>query len=87
MQHLKFLLILMTFLATCNLYPQVDNDDTSIELEIHKSNLEEGNHFYYNHIAMFIGVSSLFEREETHFTLGADYKRYFSPESNFAVGI
>ncbi|GMR25098.1 MAG: hypothetical protein BMS9Abin39_0376 [Ignavibacteria bacterium] len=55
--------------------------------EIHKSNLEEENHFHYNHIAMFIGASSLFEREETHFTLGADYKRYFSPESNFAVGI
>ena len=53
----------------------------------HKINSEPENHFHYNHIAVFIGASSLFEREETHFTLGADYIRYFSPESNFAAGI
>ena len=55
--------------------------------ENHNSNLEDENHFYYNRVAIFTGASSLFEREETHFTLGADYIRYFSPESNFAAGI
>jgi len=28
-----------------------------------------------------------FKKKETHFTLGADYIRNFSPESRFAVGI
>ena len=55
--------------------------------ENHKSDLEEGNHFNYNHVALFIGASSLFERDATYFTLGADYIRYFSPESDFAAGI
>ena len=55
--------------------------------ENHKSNLEEENHFHYNHIAVFIGASSLFERDATYFTLGADYIRYFSHESDFAAGV
>jgi hypothetical protein len=55
--------------------------------EIHKTNSEEENHFHYNHFAVFAGASSLFEKNETHFTLGADYIRYFSPESNFAAGV
>ena len=55
--------------------------------ENHESNLEEENHFNYNHVAVFTGASSLFERDATYFTLGADYIRYFSPESDFAAGI
>ena len=55
--------------------------------ENHETSLDGENHFHYNHFALFVGASSLFEREETHFTLGADYVRYLSPESNFAVGI
>jgi hypothetical protein len=84
MQNLKILIILLTFFATCNLYSQVENDDTSIE---HETSLVGENHFHNNHIAVFIGASSLFERDATYFTLGADYIRYFSPESNFAAGI
>ena len=55
--------------------------------ENHKSNSEEENHFYYNRVAVFTGASSLFERDATYFTLGADYMRYFSPESDFAAGV
>jgi len=55
--------------------------------ENHETNLEGENHFHYNHIAVFIGASSLFERDATYFTLGADYIRYFSPKSKFAAGI
>jgi hypothetical protein len=79
MPYLKILLILITLLLTCNLYSQ-DNGD-------HNKLSEHEDHFHYNHIALFTGASSLFEREETHFTFGADYVRYFSPESNFAAGI
>ena len=79
MQHSKFFLVFITLLLTCNLYSQ-DEDE-------HNKFTELENHFHYNHFAVFAGASSLFEREETHFTLGADYIRYFSPESNFAVGI
>jgi hypothetical protein len=55
--------------------------------ENHNSNLEGGNHFNFNHIALFVGASSLFERDDTHFTLGVDYMRYFTPESDFSAGI
>jgi len=55
--------------------------------ESHNTNSKPEDHFYYNHFAVFAGASSLFEREETHFTLGADYIRFFSPESHFAAGI
>jgi len=72
------LIIITVLLLPFRFFAQIDNHETSLEGE---------NHFHYNHIAVFIGASSLFEREETHFTLGADYIRYFSPESNFAVGI
>lgn len=78
MLNTKYLLLLIALFATCNLYSQVVNDHTSIEHEAH---------FHYNHFAVFAGASSLFEREETHFTFGADYIRYFSPECDFAVGI
>ena len=78
MLNIKYLLVLIALFATCNLYSQDEGDDTSIEHE---------NHFQYNQIAVFTGASSLFEREETHFTLGADYMRYFSPESNFSAGV
>jgi hypothetical protein len=43
-------------------------------------------HFHYNHVAIFGGASSVFETNKTHLTLGADYIRYFSPESDFAAG-
>ena len=48
--------------------------------------LKGEDHFHYNHVAVFGGASSVFEKNGTHFTLGADYIRYFSPESDFAVG-
>jgi len=78
--NLKFvlLIIITVFLLPFRFFAQSEN---------HNSNLEEGNHFHYNHIAMFIGASSLFERDATYFTLGADYIRYFSPESDFAAGV
>ena len=79
MLNSKYLLILIALFATCNLYSQDEHDRN--EFVGHK------NHFHFNHFAVFAGASSLFEREETHITLGADYIRYFSPECNFAVGI
>ena len=75
----KYLLILIALFVTCNLYSQDEHDRN--EFVGHK------NHFHFNHFAVFAGASSLFEREETHISLGADYTRYFSPECNFAVGI
>ena len=78
--NLKFvlLIIITVFLLPFRFFAQSEN---------HKSNLEGENHFHYNHIAMFIGASSLFERDATYFTLGADYIRYFSPKSDFAAGV
>lgn len=76
MLNIKYLLVLIALFATCNLYSQDEGDDTSIEHE---------SHFHYNHFAVFTGASSLFQRDDTHFTLSLDYLRYFSPESNFGV--
>ena len=78
--NLKFvlLIIIALILLPFRFFAQSEN---------HKSNLEEEKHFHYNHVAVFIGASSLFERDATYFTLGADYIRYFSPESDFAVGV
>ena len=78
MLNIKYLLVLIALFATCNLYSQDEGDDTSIEHE---------SYFHYNHFAVFTGASSLFERDDTHFTLGLDYLRYFSPESNFGAGV
>ncbi len=75
---LVLLIIITVLLLPFRFFAQSEN---------HNSNLEEGNHFNYNHVAVFIGASSLFERDATYFTLGADYIRYFSPESDFAVGV
>jgi len=72
------LIIITVLLLPFKIFAQTEN---------HRSDLEEGNHFNYNHVALFIGASSLFERDATYFTLGADYIRYFSPESDFAVGV
>jgi hypothetical protein len=72
------LMISVILLLPNNFFAQSEN---------HKSNFEEGEHFYYNHFALFVGASSLFERDDTHFTLGLDYLRYFSPESNFGAGV
>ncbi len=55
--------------------------------ENHETNLVGENHFHYNHLALFSGASTLFEGNQTSFTFGADYIRYFSPESKFAAGI
>jgi hypothetical protein len=71
-------MIIIILLLPNNFFTQSEND---------KSKLEEDNHFYYNHFALFVGASSLFERDDTHLTLGLDYVRYFSPESDFAVGV
>jgi len=79
MQHLKFLVVFITLLLNCNLYSQ-DEDE-------HNKFTELESHFHYNHFALFGGASTLFEGNQTSFTLGADYIRYFSPESNFALGI
>ncbi len=77
---MKFiLLIIMTLiLLQFTLFSQSEN---------HKINSEPEDHFHYNHFALFVGASTLFERDQTSFTLGADYIRYFSPESDFAVGV
>jgi hypothetical protein len=71
-------MICVILLLPNNYYAQSENHETSLVGE---------NHFNYNNIALFIGASSMFEKEETHFTLGADYMRYFSPESNFSAGV
>ena len=78
--NLKFvlLIILSVLLLPFRFFAQNENPVTSVVVE---------NHFYYNHVAMFIGASSLFERDATYFTLGVDYIRYFSPESDFAAGV
>jgi len=57
------------------------------QTENHETILEGENHFHYNHFALFGGASTLFEGNHTSFTVGADYIRYFSPESKFSVGI
>ncbi|MGB5850158.1 MAG: hypothetical protein WBH40_16845, partial [Ignavibacteriaceae bacterium] len=74
----SIVLISVIFLLPFYLFAQDENHETSLEGE---------DHFHYNQIALFTGASTLFERDETHFTLGADYIRYFSPESNFAAGV
>ena len=71
-------MICVLFLLPNNFFAQSENHETSLVGE---------NHFNYNHIALFVGASTLFERDHTSFTLGADYIRFFSPESNFAAGI
>ena len=71
-------MICVILLLPNNFYAQSEN---------HKINSETEDHFNYNHIALFVGASTLFERDHTSFTLGADYIRFFSPESNFAAGI
>ncbi len=40
--------------------------------ENHKINSEPEDHFRYNHFALFVGASTLFERDQTSFTLGAE---------------
>jgi len=53
----------------------------------HETNLEGEHHFHHNHVALFTGASTILKEDNTNFTLGVDYTRYFSPECNFAVGI
>lgn len=72
------LLIIISILPLNNLFPQAAIDEINSETE---------NHFHYNNFAIFTGASSLFKKNETHFTLGADFIRNFSPESNFSAGI
>ena len=72
------LIISIIILLSFGFFAQSENHETSLDGE---------NHFHYNHFALFGGASTLFEGNQTSFTLGADYVRYFSPESNFAVGI
>ena len=71
------LIITITLLLSINLFAQNENRNHS----------EHRDHFHYNNIALFVGASTLFERDHTNFTLGGDYLRYFSPESNFGAGI
>ena len=72
------LIISLILLLPNNFFAQSENN---------KNNSEPEDHFHYNHFALFVGASTLFERDHTSFTLGADYIRYFSPESNFAAGV
>jgi len=75
----KYIVVLsMIFLMSLCLFAQNEN---------HQASTEEDGHFLYNQIALFVGASTLFERDQTSFTLGVDYVRYFSPESNFAAGV
>ena len=72
------LLIIISILPLNNLFPQAAIDEINSETE---------NHFHYNNFAIFTGASTLLQKKETHFTLGADFIRRFSPESNFSAGI
>jgi len=65
-------------LLSTNMFAQSENKKIDSEPE---------EKFYYNHFALFVGASTIFERDNTNFTLGADYVRYFSPESDLAAGI
>ena len=69
-----YLIILLPFY----IFPQIGSKGREHKVE---------HDFHYNHVAIFVGASSVFEKSGTHFTLGADYIRYFSPESDFAVGV
>jgi len=71
------LIITVILFFSINLFAQNENSNNS----------ESENHFHYNQFALFTGASTLFEKDKTHFTLGLDYLRYFSPESNFGAGI
>jgi hypothetical protein len=42
---------------------------------------------HWNHIAVFDGATSKFEKEGTHFTLGLDYIRKFPPSGRWAISI
>jgi hypothetical protein len=77
---MKKIIIVLSVIFLLPFYLCSQNDN-------HKTNSKEESHFHYNHFALFAGASSLYEKNETHFTLGADYIRYFSPECDFAVGI
>jgi hypothetical protein len=44
-------------------------------------------HSHRNHIALFAGATSKFEKEGTHFTLGVDYLRKFPPSGRWAISI
>lgn len=55
--------------------------------EHHETGMEEEHHFHHNHIALFVGASTFFERDHTIFTMGADYARRFSRNNNFSWGL
>ena len=74
----SLLIVSIIFFLPFGFFAQSENHETSLGGE---------NHFHYNHFALFGGASTLFEGNHTSFTLGADYIRYFSPESKFAAGI
>jgi hypothetical protein len=42
---------------------------------------------HWNHIAVFGGATSKFEKEGTHFTLGLDYIRKFPPDGHWAISV
>ena len=50
-------------------------------------NKTHSSHTHWNHIALFAGATSKFEKEGTHFTLGVDYLQKFPPSGRWAVNI
>jgi len=74
----SILLIGVILLLPFYIFPQIGSKGRELKGE---------HHFHHNHVAIFVGASSVFEKSGTHFTLGADYIRYFSPESDFAIGV
>ena len=44
-------------------------------------------HSHWNHMAIFAGATSKFEKQGTHFTLGLDYVRKFPPSGRWAVSV
>ena len=48
---------------------------------------EHSGHPHWNHIAVFLGATSKFEKKGTHFTLGLDYIRKFPPDGHWAISV
>ena len=58
------------------------------EAEAHRSHHEEQHeHFHQNHLAIFVGTTSFLKDDGSHFSIGLDYVRVFSPDSPWSLSM
>jgi hypothetical protein len=56
--------------------------------EVESPQHQSHDHFHHNHLAVFGGGTTKLEgSEETHFTVGADYVRYFPPSGRWGISV